>query len=83
VDVICPGFAADCLETLEEIAMECKAAFLSQGGSEFHYIPCLNDRDDGIAMLAGVVTDHLGHWIEAQPCDTQTAARARALGAIG
>jgi hypothetical protein len=34
-------------------------------------------------MLAGVVTDHLGHWIEAQPCDTQTAARARALGAIG
>ncbi len=81
VDVICPGFAADCLETLEEIAMECKTAFLSQGGSEFHYIPCLNDRDDGIAMLAGVVTDHLGHWLEAQPGDPQTVERARALGA--
>jgi ferrochelatase len=62
VDVICPGFVCDCLETLEEIAIECKAAFLTAGGKEFHYIPCLNERDDWIAMLAGLVRQHLGHW---------------------
>ena len=83
VDVICPGFAADCLETLEEIAMECKSAYLSQGGGEFHYIPCLNDRDDGITMLAGVVKDHLGSWLEPQAVDPQTAQRAKTLGAVG
>jgi ferrochelatase len=83
VDVICPGFAADCLETLEEIAMECKSAYLSQGGGEFHYIPCLNDRDDGIAMLAGVVKDHLGSWLETQTVEPQTAVRAKTLGAAG
>jgi ferrochelatase len=51
VDVICPGFAADCLETLEEIDMECRAAFLAAGGREFRYIPCLNERPDWIAAL--------------------------------
>ena len=81
VDVICPGFAADCLETLEEIAMECKAAYLSNGGGEFHYIPCLNDRQDGIAMLTDIVKDHLGNWLEPQVTDPQTATRAQALGA--
>ena len=81
VDVICPGFAADCLETLEEIAMECKAAYLSSGGGEFHYIPCLNERADGIDTLAGVVRDHLGDWLEPQAADSQTAARAMAAGA--
>ena len=43
VDVMCPGFPADCLETLEEIAMEGRDAFLQSGGKEFNYIPCLND----------------------------------------
>jgi ferrochelatase len=81
VDVICPGFASDCLETLEEIAMECKTAYLSSGGGEFHYIPCLNDRQSGIAMLAGIVKDHLGNWLVPQPTDPQTATRAKALGA--
>lgn len=52
VDVICPGFAADCLETLEEIAQECHEAFLHAGGAQFHYIPCLNERPDWIAALA-------------------------------
>lgn len=81
VDAICPGFAADCIETLEEIAMECKAAYLSCGGGEFHYIPCLNDRPDGIALLAGIAGDHLGGWLSPQAADPQTAARAQALGA--
>jgi len=73
VDVICPGFAADCLETLEEIAMECKTAYLSHGGGEFHYLSCLNERDDHIALLAGIVKDHLGTWLAPQPIDPQTA----------
>lgn len=64
VDVICPGFAVDCLETLEEIAMECKAAFLSRGGKEFHYVPCLNERADWIAALSRIAQDHLGHWLQ-------------------
>ncbi|MBM3391516.1 MAG: ferrochelatase [Betaproteobacteria bacterium] len=55
VDVICPGFVADCLETLEEIAMECRAAFLAAGGKEFRYIPCLNERHEWIETLAALV----------------------------
>ncbi len=59
VDVICPGFVADCLETLEEIAMECKAAFLAAGGKEFRYIPCLNERHEWIETLAALVQARL------------------------
>ncbi len=59
VDVICPGFVSDCLETLEEIGMECKAAFLAAGGREFRYIPCLNERHEWIDALAGMVRDRL------------------------
>lgn len=54
VDVICPGFVSDCLETLEEIAMECKAAFIAAGGKEFRYIPCLNERHEWIEALAAL-----------------------------
>src|SRR3546814_19908498 len=43
VDVMCPGFLADCLETLEEIQMQCRDAFLAEGGRQFRYLPCLND----------------------------------------
>ncbi len=57
IDVICPGFPADCLETLEEIAMECREAFLAHGGSDFRYIPCLNERPDWIAALAEIAAD--------------------------
>ena len=82
VDVICPGFVGDCLETLEEIAIEARAAFLQAGGREFHYIPCVNERDDWIAALADLVRLHLGHWgsLPAVP-DPAGAARAKALGA--
>jgi ferrochelatase len=81
VDVICPGFVADCLETLEEIAMECKTAFLDNGGREFHYIPCLNQRPDWIAALGGIARQHLGGWPLAEHRDPTAAARAKALGA--
>ena len=60
VDVICPGFPADCLETLEEIALECRQAYLAAGGKDFRYIPCLNERDDWIAALADIVLARLG-----------------------
>jgi ferrochelatase len=63
VDVLCPGFVADCLETLEEIAMEGKASFLNAGGGEFRYIPALNDRPLWINALADLALEHLGGWL--------------------
>lgn len=59
VDIVCPGFPADCLETLEEIAMECRDAFLAAGGKDFRYIPCLNEQPDWIAALAEIATTQL------------------------
>jgi protoporphyrin/coproporphyrin ferrochelatase len=59
VDVICPGFPADCLETLEEIATTYKARFLAAGGRNFRYIPALNERPDHVAALAGLVRTRL------------------------
>ena len=63
VDVICPGFAADCLETLEEIGIEGRKIFLGAGGREFHLLPCLNERDDWIGALADIVRQHLADWV--------------------
>ena len=63
VDVVCPGFVADCLETLEEIAMEGKEDFLQAGGGEYHYIPCLNERDDWMHALTDLVMDNLQGWL--------------------
>jgi len=85
VDVVCPGFTSDCLETLEEIAQEARAAFLRAGGKEFQYIPCLNDDDAWIAALGGIAQQHLAGWpTQVQP-DAQALAaqreRAVALGA--
>jgi protoporphyrin/coproporphyrin ferrochelatase len=62
VDVICPGFTSDCLETLEEIAMEARRDFLTAGGKEFHYIPCLNDSPAWIAALAEIAEQHMIGW---------------------
>ncbi|HEY0722381.1 MAG TPA: ferrochelatase [Gammaproteobacteria bacterium] len=56
LDILCPGFSADCLETLEEIAVENRASFIAAGGSELRYIPALNERDDHIAMMAELIT---------------------------
>ena len=81
VDVICPGFVADCLETLEEMAMECREAFLHHGGKVFHYIPCLNERQDWVEGLTALTTDHLGAWLSRPQADEAElkAARAQAL----
>ncbi len=69
VDVLCPGFTADCLETLEEIAMEGKTTFLNAGGGEFRYIPALNDRPLWINALADLTQEHLAEWIDASWSD--------------
>ncbi len=62
VDVMCPGFPTDCLETLEEIAMEGRDAFLEAGGREFQYIDCLNDSPAWITALADLAERHLAGW---------------------
>jgi protoporphyrin/coproporphyrin ferrochelatase len=84
VDVVCPGFVSDCLETLEEIAQEGQAAYLKAGGGEFHYIPCLNERPAWIAALADIAVRNLAGWLEPPPdapAREWTQARAKALGA--
>ncbi len=62
VQVLCPGFSADCLETIEEIDEENREYFMEAGGKRYGYIPALNDRDDHIAALADIIQTHLGHW---------------------
>lgn len=69
VDVVCPGFVSDCLETLEEIAIEGKQEFLKHGGKEFHYIPCLNEEDAWIKALADLAQQHLQGWPTHYPED--------------
>ncbi len=80
VDVVCPGFVSDCLETLEEIAMEGKDTFLQTGGKEFHYIPCLNERSDWIQALADIICTHLQGWSDIQVTkETSQLSRKLAL----
>jgi ferrochelatase len=90
VDVVCPGFTSDCLETLEEIAMEVRQEFIGAGGKEFHYIPCLNERPEWIVALADVAEQHMAGWptrLDQHARDRRESAgeasrlRARQLGA--
>ena len=62
VDLICPGFTSDCLETLEEIAQEAQEAFMHAGGEQFHYIPCLNDNPSWIEAMHAIASLHLAGW---------------------
>lgn len=84
VDVVCPGFVADCLETLEEIALEGKADFLQAGGGEYHYIPCLNERPDWIRALGAMALENLQGWLNAPDVGALADGkiRAQALGAV-
>lgn len=83
VQVICPGFAADCLETLEEIGEENRNYFLVAGGETFSYIPCLNSEPAHIAALATMAEEQLSGWLQEQDdrACAATKARAIALGA--
>jgi ferrochelatase len=62
VDIACPGFVSDCLETLEEIAIEARGEFITHGGGALHFIPCLNERPDWIAALTDLVQQNLLGW---------------------
>jgi ferrochelatase len=79
VDVVCPGFTSDCLETLEEINMEAREAFLHAGGQSFHYITCLNDAPAAIHALAAVATQHMSGWDTQAAPDVTAMAQSRAL----
>ncbi len=84
VDVVAPGFTADCLETLEELAMEGRATFLSAGGKAFHYIPALNEHPQWIDALGRIALENLGGWTSAswdRDADRQAhdASKTRAL----
>ena len=85
VDVICPGFTSDCLETLEEINMEAREAFLHAGGKVFHYIPCLNDDPEWITALFNVSLQHMAGWQTQHQVESEELLgqrkRALALGA--
>jgi protoporphyrin/coproporphyrin ferrochelatase len=88
VDVVCPGFVADCLETLEEIGIEGRQLFRAAGGETLRLLPCLNDRPGWIEALAAIAREHLGGWVgdaydraAAGAAAKASAARAKALGA--
>ena len=80
LDVICPGFATDCLETLEEIAMQNAGFFTGAGGGELRYVPSLNASAGHVAALAAVTERHLAGWRD-DPADAAAATRAIAMGA--
>ena len=85
VDVVCPGFAADCLETLEEIAIRGRESFVDAGGGQLRYIPALNAAPGHVDALAGLVERAMSDWL-AHPGDDEAdrerrSHRARALGA--
>lgn len=71
VDVICPGFVSDCLETLEEIAQECKRDYLTAGGKDFRVIPCLNEQDAFIRTLQVLVQTQAADWLAAPGTEPQ------------
>ena len=84
IDVICPGFTSDCLETLEEINMEVRHAFLEDGGETYGFIPCLNDEPAWIEALYAIAHQHLQGWELGAPDSAaleKSRARALSLGA--
>lgn len=84
VDVVCPAFTSDCLETLEEINQEAREAFLHAGGQEFHYIACLNDDPAWITALCDITQQHLQGWpTQTVPNDARLAASKAAALAQG
>lgn len=80
VDVFCPGFVADCLETLEEIGIEGRGTFTRAGGGDLELIPCLNEHPRFIAALADLAASHLQGWLAPPPdADAREATRLRAV----
>ena len=81
LDVVCPGFTSDCIETLEEINQEAREAFLHAGGQAFEYIECLNDSPDWLRALTHLTEQHLAGWPTQKADDPMAlqASRERAL----
>jgi protoporphyrin/coproporphyrin ferrochelatase len=63
LDVLCPGFAVDCLETLEEVALQYRTTFLTHGGEQFRYIPALNDARAHVTALSDIAMEQLAGWV--------------------
>ena len=84
LDIVCPGFVSDCLETLEEIAMEVQEAFHEEGGGAYSYIPCLNDNPIWVKALEDITSNHLSGWplMPASPQEAKASRQAAlAMGA--
>lgn len=88
VDVVCPGFSSDCLETLEEIAGENREVFEEAGGKTYTYIPALNDDPEHIQVLADLIQQHTQgwpetsvDWVESEANDQSTQKLAKSMGA--
>jgi ferrochelatase len=64
IAVVTPGFAADCLETLEEIALRGRDDFISAGGRNYSYLPCLNARPDAISLYETILSRELAGWVD-------------------
>jgi ferrochelatase len=85
VTVVCPGFSVDCLETLEEIALRNRDAFLANGGESYDYIPALNASDGHAALLIELIVSRMHGWTEAPPAPyevARTRQRALSCGAV-
>ncbi len=76
VDTICPGFAVDCLETLEEMAEQNREIFLEAGGKQYQYIPCLNDSEAQMRLMTDLARRHLQGWEPPQGEALQASAQA-------
>lgn len=63
IAILAPAFSVDCIETLEELDITGREQFMSAGGEQFAYIPCLNDSDGGMAVIDNLVRRELGGWI--------------------
>ena len=83
MDVVCPGFTSDCLETLEEINQEAREAFLHAGGQQFEYIDCLNDSAPWITALSNIAQQHMQGWPTQREDEAELAARAQRAKASG
>jgi ferrochelatase len=83
VQIVCPGFVSDCLETLEEIALEVKAAFLEEGGEQFHYIECINDSPVWIQAMHSLTMTHMSGWPLEPASDADRSVSRQAALAMG